>query len=85
MTKNKLATAYSELMEHLYVAMDDTLHSWADAIAIAKAKMGLLGQLTLEEIDIIADALKRDVESAAHGLPEQKDKNHLVRLVQVRH
>jgi Zinc-ribbon containing domain len=77
MDKNKLTSAYTELMEHLYIAMDNTLHTLADALEIAKEKIGKAGNLTLEEIDIISDALKRDIESAAHGLPEHKDKNTL--------
>ncbi|MBK8816192.1 MAG: zinc ribbon-containing protein [Methylococcaceae bacterium] len=77
MDKNKLTSAYTELMEHLYIAMDNTLHTMADALEIAKEKIGKAGDLTLEEIDIISDALKRDIESAAHGLPDQKDKNSL--------
>ena len=77
MAKNKFVTAYTDLMEHLYLAMDDTLHTWADAVDIAKSKIHKASDLTLEEIDVISDALKRDIESAAHGLPEHKDKNSL--------
>jgi Zinc-ribbon containing domain len=66
MAKNKFVTAYTDLMEHLYLAMDNSLHSMADAWDIAKAKMGKAGELTHEEISIISDALKRDIESAAH-------------------
>ena len=77
MDKNKLVTAYTDLMEHLYIAMDNTLHSMADALEIAKAKISHVGSLTVEEIDTISDALKRDIESAAHGLPEHQDKNSL--------
>jgi hypothetical protein len=77
MAKNKFVTAYTDLMEHLYLAMDNSLHSMADAWDIAKAKMGKAGELTHEEISIISDALKRDIESAAHGLPGHKDANSL--------
>jgi hypothetical protein len=77
MAKNKFVTAYTDLMESLYLAMDNTLHTWADAYNIAKAKIHKAGDLTLEEIDVISDALKRDIESAAHGLPEHQDKNSL--------
>jgi NADH pyrophosphatase NudC (nudix superfamily) len=75
--KNKFVSAYTDLMEHLYLAMDDTLHTWADALDIAKDKLSKASSLTLEEVDTISDALKRDIESAAHGLPEHKDKNTL--------
>jgi Zinc-ribbon containing domain len=77
MDKTKLAKAYTDLMEHLYVAMDDTLHSMADALDIAKEKIHKAGDLTLEEVEIISDALKRDIESAAHALPANKDKSAL--------
>jgi Zinc-ribbon containing domain len=77
MAKNKFVTAYTDLMEHLYLAMDNSLHSMADAWDIAKAKMGKAGELTHEEISIISDALKRDIESAAHGLPGHQDANSL--------
>jgi rubrerythrin len=77
MAKNKFVTAYTDLMEHLYLAMDNSLHSMADAWDIAKAKMGKAGELTQDEISIISDALKRDIESAAHGLPGHQDANSL--------
>lgn len=77
MNKNKFVTAYTDLMEHLYLTMDNTLHSLADALDIAKDKLSKAGSLTMEEIDVISDALKRDIESAAHGLPEHQDKNTL--------
>jgi len=74
---NKLTKAYTDLMEHLYMTMDDTLHTWVDVVDIAKAKIRKAGDLTLEEIDMISDALKCDIESAAHSLPAHKDKNTL--------
>ncbi|MDA1343055.1 MAG: hypothetical protein EXR90_06675 [Methyloglobulus sp.] len=77
MAKNKLVTAYTDLMEHLYLTMDNSLHSMADAWDIAKAKLGKAGELTHEEISTISDALKRDIESAAHGLPGHQDTNSL--------
>lgn len=77
MDKNKLVAAYTDLMEYLYIAMDNTLHSMADALEIAKEKLNKAGSLTVEEIEIISDALKRDIESAAHGLPDHKDQNKL--------
>jgi len=77
MDKNKLVAAYTELMEHLYMAMDDTLHSMADALEISKDKLKKAGSLTMEEVDVISEALKRDIESAAHGLPDHKDQNKL--------
>jgi rubrerythrin len=77
MAKNKFVTAYTDLMEHLYLAMDNTLHSMADALEIAKDKLSEAGNLTKEEVNTISDALKRDIESAAHGLPGHKDTSSL--------
>jgi rubrerythrin len=77
MDKNKFVTAYNEMMESLYIAMDNTLHSWADALDIAKDKIQKAGDLTAEEIETISEALKRDVESAAHALPPEKNKSTL--------
>ncbi|MEQ1560936.1 MAG: zinc ribbon-containing protein [Methyloglobulus sp.] len=77
MAKNKFVTAYADLMEHLYLVMDDSLHSLADALEIAKHKLDKAGELTTEEVNTISDALKRDIESAAHGLPNHKDTSSL--------
>ncbi len=77
MAKNKFVDAYKDLMEHLYLAMDNTLHSMADAWDIAKDKISKAGELTQEEVNIISEALKRDIESAAHGLPGHKDTSSL--------
>ena len=65
MGDNKLIKAYDDLMEHLYEAMDGTLHSVADALEAAKEKTSALGGHTQEEINRIADALMRDVEHVA--------------------
>ncbi|MEY4717507.1 MAG: hypothetical protein RL563_125 [Pseudomonadota bacterium] len=65
MGDNKLTKAYDDLMEHLYEAMDGTLHSVADALDAAKEKTSALGGHTQEEINRIADALMRDVEHIA--------------------
>ena len=65
MGENKLIKAYDDLMGHLYEAMDDTLHSVADALEIAKEKTSALGGHTQEEINKIADYVMRDVEHVA--------------------
>lgn len=77
MAKNKFVTAYTDLMEHLYLAMDNTLHSMADALEIAKDNIHQAGNLTKDEINKISGFLKRDIESAAHGLPDKKDNDSL--------
>ena len=36
MNKNKLIAAYSDFMTHLHETMEDTLHSFAEALEISK-------------------------------------------------
>lgn len=59
MSDDKFVDAYDNLMAHLYEIMDDTLHSVADSLEIAKKKT--LEGLSQEEIDDIASFLMRDV------------------------
>ncbi|OQW75219.1 MAG: hypothetical protein BVN35_08945 [Proteobacteria bacterium ST_bin11] len=77
MGENKLIEAYDDLMGHLYEAMDDTLHSVADALEIAKEKTSALGGHTQEEINKIADYVMRDVEhvATAPAAPAHQQKN----------
>lgn len=77
MSDNKFVEAYNKLMEHLYEIMDDTLHSVADAMEIAKEKTSELGGLTQEEINHVADFLMRDIEHAANTTPAISDKDSL--------
>jgi len=64
-------------MENLYEIMDDTLHTVADAMEIAKEKVSELGGLTQEEINEVADFLMRDIENAANSNPAVTDKDSL--------
>ncbi len=73
MSDNKLIKAYDELMGNLYEALDDTLHSVAEAMDIAKEKTSALGGHTQEEINKIADYVMRDVEHAAVSAPDNKN------------
>jgi len=77
MTDNKFVEAYNKLMEDLYEIMDDTLHSVADAMEIAKEKTSKLGGLTQEEINEVANFLMRDIEHAAMTSPTVSDKSSL--------
>ncbi|CAG1021827.1 hypothetical protein MTYM_01278 [Methylococcales bacterium] len=77
MGENKLIKAYDDLMGHLYEAMDDTLHTVAEALDIAKEKTSALGGHTLEEINKIADYVMRDVEHVATSPSQQHDNNSL--------
>jgi rubrerythrin len=71
MSDKKLIDAYNDLMGHLYEVMDDTLHSIADGLEIAKDKTSELGGLTQEEVNEIANFLMRDIDHAAKT--EDKD------------
>jgi len=77
MGENKLTKAYDQLMEHLYEALDDTLHSVADALEKAKEKTSALGGHTQEEINRIADFLMRDIQHAATAPAPNKEQDSL--------
>jgi hypothetical protein len=64
------------LMGHLYEIMDDGLHSFADAIELAKAKTHAISALTVEDMHKVAEYVQRDVEDLAHVL-EPKNKEEL--------
>ncbi len=66
MSDKKFIDAYNDLMASLYETMDDTLHTIADAMEIAKEKTSELGGLTQEEINQVADFLMRDIDHAAN-------------------
>jgi site-specific recombinase XerD len=77
MNKNKLVSAYLDLMNHLYETMDDTLHSFAEALEISKEKTAKSSDLTSAELDKVSQFVKRDIEHAAHGLSTDEDKDSL--------
>lgn len=76
MGENKLIKAYDDLMGHLYEALDDTLHTIADALEIAKEKTSALGGHTQEEINKVADYVMRDVEHVATSQTTLKEENN---------
>lgn len=67
MNNKQFVKTYNNLMWHLYEIMDGTLHSVADALEIAKEKTSMLGGLTQDEINQVADFLMRDLAHAAHS------------------
>jgi hypothetical protein len=77
MNKNKLVTAYSDFMNHLHETMEDTLHSFAEALEISKEKTSKDSDLTSDEMDKVTGFVKRDIEHAAHGLSSNEDKDSL--------
>jgi len=77
MSDKKFVEAYDDLMGNLYEIMDDTLHSVADALEIAKEKTSELGGLTQDETNQVAGFLMRDIEHAADSTPQVSDKDSL--------
>lgn len=81
MSDKKFIDAYNKLMEYLYEAMDDTLHTVAEAMEIAKEKISSFGghaqEFTQEELDKVAHYVMRDIEHAASTSTPIKDKDSL--------
>lgn len=77
MTKNKLIAAYSEFMTHLHETMEDTLHSFAEALEISKEKLAKTSDLSKDEIDKLSSYIERDIEHAAHNLSGENDDESL--------
>jgi len=77
MDKHKLLKAYTALIDHLYEVMDDTLHSFAEALDISKEKVRQVGDLTHEELEKVSGFVKRDVEHAVHKLTQAENKQSL--------
>lgn len=77
MNKNKLISAYNDIVKHLYETMDETLHSLAEALEISTEKTGKGSELSKDELDKVSGYVKRDLENAAHNLSEHKDNNSL--------
>jgi len=77
MTKNKLIAAYSEFMTHLHETMEDTLHSFAEALEISKEKISKSSDLSKEDIDKVSRYVQRDIEHAAHHMPEHRESDSL--------
>ncbi len=73
MSENKLTKAYNDFMEYMYEATDDTIHSIADNLELAKEKISEIGGLSQDEISHIADAVSRDVHHAAHNTADDSN------------
>lgn len=71
MNKDKLINAYSEFMQHLHEAMEDTLH-FGNALDISKEKTSQNSDLSDEELNKVSNNVQRDVEHAAkHHVQEE--------------
>ncbi|MDI1231004.1 MAG: zinc ribbon-containing protein [Methylobacter sp.] len=77
MNKNKLVAAYTDFMKHLHETMEDTLHSFAEALEISKEKTRKDSDLTSDELDKVSEFVQRDIEHAAHGLSPKEDNDSL--------
>lgn len=73
MNKNKLIAAYSEFVTHLHETMEDTLHSFAEALEISKDKIGKSSDLSKEDIDKVSAYVKRDIEQTAQHFSGKTD------------
>lgn len=70
MNENKLSKAYNDFMQYMYEATDDTLHTMADKLNVAKEKISEIGSLSQEEINHVADCVLRDIYHAAGYLTD---------------
>jgi DNA-directed RNA polymerase subunit RPC12/RpoP/site-specific recombinase XerD len=77
MNKNKLIAAYSEFMTHLHETMEDTLHSFAEALEISKEKISKSSDMSKADINKVSSYVQRDVEHAAHHLSGENDSESL--------
>lgn len=77
MNKDKLIKAYGEFMQHLHETMEDTLHTFADALEISREKTGKTNELTDAEMDQVSGYVQRDIEHAAHGLTHEPDNDSI--------
>jgi len=77
MNNNKLIAAYADFMKHLHETMEDTLHTFAEALEISKTKTGQSSDVTDAELNKLSTYAKRDIEQAAHGLSSKEDTNSL--------
>ncbi len=77
MNNNKLIAAYADFMKHLHETMEDTLHTFAEALEISKTKTGQSSDITATELNKLSTYIKRDIEQAAHGLSDKEDKDSL--------
>ncbi len=68
MSENKLVDAYNKIITHLHEDLGDASRTLARALEAAKEKLSEVGGLTQEEINKVADYVKRDIEEVAHSL-----------------
>ncbi len=70
MSENKLVEAYNKMITHVHEDLGDASKTLARALDAAKETASEIGGLTQEEINKVADFVKRDIEEVAHSLTE---------------
>lgn len=68
MTENKRVNAYDNMVKHLHDSLENTSKTLAHGLEAAKEKTSEFGGLTQEELNKVADNVKRDLEGAARSL-----------------
>ncbi len=68
MTENKRVNAYDNMVQHLHESLQNTSKTLSHGIETAKEKTSEIGGLTQEELNKVADNVKRDIEEAAHSI-----------------
>ena len=70
MTENKLIDAYNKMITHVHEDLGDASKTLARALEAAREQASEIGGLTQDEINKVADFVKRDIEEVAHSLTE---------------
>ncbi len=75
MSEKKLVDAYNKIITHLHEDVGDASRTLARALEAAKEKLSEIGGLTQEEINKVADYVKRDIEEAAYSLVKSDEES----------
>lgn len=73
MSENKFIDAYNTMIANLHEDIGDASKTLARALDAARERASELGGLTQEEINRIADYVKRDIEQAAHSTKDEDE------------
>jgi hypothetical protein len=73
MSENKFIDVYNTMITYLHEDIGDASKTLARAMDAAREKASELGGITQDEINRIADFVKRDIEQAAHSLPDENE------------
>ncbi len=70
MNDSQLIDAYNKMITHVHEDLGDASKTLARALDAAREQASEIGGLTQEEINKVADFVKRDIEEVAHSLTE---------------